>query len=137
VVLGFLGIAGSSAGVRSAPETPQAALASGIQGRGRIWGMRYRLHTLLMMTAGSLLALLTLYVLSYGPACDAFVSGELDRNLFAVTYHPITWTCQRSEAASYVMGSYRLMWDRREWATSPVEVPPPPVSRRLLPRWRW
>jgi hypothetical protein len=101
--------------------------------------MRYRLRTLpIMLTAvGSLLALLTLYVLSYGPACDAFVSGELDRDVFVVTYHPINWTCQRSGAASYVMGSYRLMWDRREWAKSPVKVPPPPSSRRLLPRWRW
>ena len=90
-----------------------------------------------MTTAGVLLALLTLYGLSYGPASDAFVSGELNHNLFVVTYYPITWTCQRSEAASYVVGSYRLMWDRRERPASPIEQPPPPGPRRLLPRWRW
>lgn len=90
-----------------------------------------------MTTAGILLAVLTLYVLSYGPACDAVIAGELDRNLFAVAYYPITCTCKRSEVAAYVIGSYRLMWDRREWPKSPTEEPPPPGPRRLTPRWRW
>src|SRR6478735_4480665 len=87
----------------------------------------------LMTTAGTLLAVLMLYVLSHGPACDALVAGELDRNLFGITYYPIAWTCKRSEVASYVMGSYWLMWDRREWPKSPTEKPPPPGPRRLLP----
>jgi hypothetical protein len=90
-----------------------------------------------MTSAAILLAVLILYVLSYGPACDAFVAGELDRSLFVVTYYPINWTCKRSEVAAYVIGSYRLMWDRREWPTSPTDEPPPRGPRRLAPRWRW
>lgn len=90
-----------------------------------------------MTTAAILFAVLMPYILSYGPACDAFVAGELDPHLFAVTYYPITWTCKRSEWAAYVMGSYRLMWDRREWPTGPTDTPPPPGPRRLTPRWRW
>lgn len=89
------------------------------------------------MTTAAILAALMLYILSYGPACDALVAGELDPNLFVVAYYPITWTCKRSEVAAYVMGSYRLMWDRREWPTSPTKEPPPPGPRRLVPRWRW
>ena len=34
----------------------------------------------LMTTVGTLLGVLLLYLLSYGPACDAVVYGELDRS---------------------------------------------------------
>jgi len=87
--------------------------------------------------AATAFVVLLLYVLSYGPACDALANGELHPKLFSVTYYPINWTCQRSPGAAYVMGSYRLMWDRREWPKNPAEEPPPPGPRRLTPRWRW
>ena len=87
-----------------------------------------------MTAAAVLLTLLMLYVLSYGPACDALVAGELNPNVFAVTYYPITWTCERSSGAAYVIGSYRLMWDRREWPTGPTDELPPPSPRRFAPR---
>jgi hypothetical protein len=52
---------------------------------------------------------LTLYVLSYGPAFVAVANGKLSADLFNVVYAPILWHARQSDFVNGVLYSYILM----------------------------
>ncbi len=57
-----------------------------------------------------LLVVLTLYVLSYGPAFVAMHQGKLSADVFNVAYYPIIWLGRRSKLVNGILYWYILMW---------------------------